>query len=83
MFHDKMIHRKNFEVGHKVLLYHSRLRLFPGNLRSRWIDPFEIIEVFSHGVVVIKKDDGNTFKINKHMLKPYNEICCTTSSKRS
>ena len=23
VFHDKMIHMKNFEVGQKVLLYHS------------------------------------------------------------
>ena len=32
VFHDKMIQRKHFEVGQKVLLYHSRLRLFPGKL---------------------------------------------------
>jgi hypothetical protein len=29
-FHDKMISRKEFKVGQKVLLYHSQLRLFPG-----------------------------------------------------
>ena len=34
-FHDQMISRKNFSVGQKVLLYHSRLKLFPGKLRSR------------------------------------------------
>ena len=27
--HDQMISKKNFEVGQKVLLYQSRLRLFP------------------------------------------------------
>ena len=68
-----MIQRKNFEVGQKVLLYHSRLRLFPGKLRSRWIGPFEIVEVFPHGAVSIKKDDGNVFKVNGHRLKPYLE----------
>ena len=35
VFHDKMISRKEFKVGQKVILYHSRLRLFPGKLRSR------------------------------------------------
>lgn len=30
-FHDKMILRKEFYVGQKVLLYNSRLTLFPGN----------------------------------------------------
>ena len=73
VFHDKMIQRKNFEVGQKVLLYHSRLRLFPRKLRSRWIGPYEIVEVFPHGAVSIKKDDGNVFKVNGHHLKPYLE----------
>ncbi|CAA0826200.1 Unknown protein [Striga hermonthica] len=34
-FHDKRTSRKQFVVGHKVLLYQSRLRLFPGKLRTR------------------------------------------------
>ena len=34
-WHDQMIGRKSFEVGQKVLLYQSRLRLFPGKLWSR------------------------------------------------
>jgi hypothetical protein len=32
--HDRIITRKEFNVGDKVLLYHSRLKLFPGKLRS-------------------------------------------------
>lgn len=28
-FHDKMISRREFKVGQKVLLYYSRLHLFP------------------------------------------------------
>nr|KAJ0228242.1 hypothetical protein LSAT_V11C100040580 [Lactuca sativa] len=35
LFHDKSITRKHFEQEHKVLLYHSRLELFSGKLRSR------------------------------------------------
>jgi hypothetical protein len=35
-FHDKNILRKTFTVGQQVLLYNSRLYLFPGKLRSRW-----------------------------------------------
>lgn len=34
IFHDKMVLRKTFEVGQKVLLFDLRLRLFPGKLRS-------------------------------------------------
>ena len=34
-FHDRMILRKEFSVGQKVLLFHSKHKLFPGKLRSR------------------------------------------------
>jgi len=35
--HDRMITRKEFHVGDKVLLYNSCLKLFLGKLSSRWI----------------------------------------------
>ncbi|XP_020418036.1 uncharacterized protein LOC109948741 [Prunus persica] len=73
-FHDKAIQRKTFEIGQKVLLFNSRLRLFPGKLRSRWYGPFVVINVFPHGAVEIQNDKtGNIFKVNGHCLKPYYE----------
>jgi len=36
--HDRMLTRKEFHVGDKALLYHSRLKLFSGKLRSRGLD---------------------------------------------
>ncbi|KAM2523470.1 hypothetical protein PS1_030287 [Malus domestica] len=33
-FHDKMIHTKSFAVGQKMLLFNSRIRLFPVQVRS-------------------------------------------------
>ncbi|KAM2867849.1 hypothetical protein COP2_023719 [Malus domestica] len=33
-FHDKMIHGKTFSIGQKVLLFNSRLRLFPVQIQS-------------------------------------------------
>ncbi|XP_020417999.1 uncharacterized protein LOC109948709 [Prunus persica] len=73
-FHDKAIQRKTFEIGQKVLLFNSRLRLFPGKLRSRWYGPFVVINVFPHGAVEIQNDKtGNIFKVNGHRLKPYYE----------
>jgi hypothetical protein len=74
-FHDNMIRGKHFVVGQKVLLYHSRLKLFPGKLRSRWIGPFVVTNVFPHGAVQIKGGrSGNEFKVNGHRLKPYFEV---------
>ena len=34
-WHDQKILRKEFKVGELVLLYNSRLKLFPGKLKSR------------------------------------------------
>ena len=66
-----MILRKNFVVGQKVLLFYSRLKLFSGKLRSRWIGPFVVTNVFTHGAVEIKNlKIGNAFKVNGHRLKP-------------
>ncbi|CAN6704221.1 unnamed protein product [Malus baccata var. baccata] len=53
-FHDKMIRAKTFAIGQKVLLFNSRLRLFPGKLRSKWVGPFIVTNVFPHGAVQIK-----------------------------
>ena len=46
VFHEKQILRKSFEPSQKVLLYNSRLHLFPKKLRSRWIGPFIVKNVF-------------------------------------
>ena len=35
-FHDKHLRRREFQVNQKVWLHNSRLRLFPGKLKSRW-----------------------------------------------
>ncbi|CAN6560260.1 unnamed protein product [Malus baccata var. baccata] len=71
-FHDRMIRSKTFSVGQKVLLFNSRLRLFPGKLRSRWIGPFIVTNVFPHGAVQIQSlRTQQEFKVNGHRLKPY------------
>jgi hypothetical protein len=72
--HDRMITRKEFNVGDKGLLYHSRLKLFPGKLHSRWIGPFVVSNVFSYGAVEITSLETNTvLKVNGHRLKPFYE----------
>ena len=35
-WHDRRFMRKEFKLGELVLLYNSRLRLFPRKLKSRW-----------------------------------------------
>ncbi|CAN6691927.1 unnamed protein product [Malus baccata var. baccata] len=73
-FHDKMLRGKTFTLGQKVLLFNSYLRLFPGKLRSKWVGPFVITNLFVHGAVQIKSlRTGQEFKVNGHRLKPYYE----------
>ncbi|CAN6579309.1 unnamed protein product [Malus baccata var. baccata] len=73
-FHDKMLRAKTFAIGQKVLLFNSRLRLFPGKLRSKWVGPFIVTNVFPHGAVQIKSlRMQQEFKVNGHRLKPYYE----------
>ncbi|CAN6586194.1 unnamed protein product [Malus baccata var. baccata] len=73
-FHDKMLRGKTFAIGQKVLLFNSRLRLFPSKLRSKWVGPFVVTNLFVHGAVQIKSlRTGQQFKVNGHRLKPYYE----------
>src|SRR3954464_8678786 len=72
--HDKFIQPKNFEVGQKVLLYNSRLKLFPRKLKSRWSGPFVIEKIYPHKAVdLIATNDGRVFKVNGARIKPYIE----------
>jgi hypothetical protein len=73
-FHDRMITRKEFHVRDKVFLYHSHLKLFPGKLRSCWIVPFVVSNVFPYDAVEITSLETNkVLKVNGHRLKPFYE----------
>jgi hypothetical protein len=73
--HDQNILRQSFEPGQKVLLYNSRMHLFPGKLRSQWTCPFIVRSVFSHGAIEIEDPrNDSTFKVNGQRLKPFLEL---------
>ncbi|XP_019242313.1 PREDICTED: uncharacterized protein LOC109222407 [Nicotiana attenuata] len=70
--HDRNIVERNFKPRDMVLLYNSRLRLFPGKLKSRWSGPFRVVEVFPSGVVEIAtENESHTFRVNGQRLKLY------------
>ncbi|XP_073035295.1 uncharacterized protein [Primulina eburnea] len=75
-WHDKLIVRKELKPGQQVLLFNSRLKLFPGKLKSRWSGPFSVETVYTHGAIELKCSDGRTFKVNGQRVKPYygNEV---------
>ncbi|RDY13143.1 gag-pol, partial [Mucuna pruriens] len=73
-FHDNRFLRKEFKVGQKVLLFHSRLKLIAGKLRSRWDGPFVITNVFPYGAVEVQDEANNkTFQVIGHQLKHFYE----------
>ncbi|KAL4281009.1 hypothetical protein GQ457_03G013030 [Hibiscus cannabinus] len=71
-WHDRKILPKDYQPGQQVLLFNSRLKLFPGKLKSRWSGPFIITHVSPHGAITIRSpQDDNEFKVNGQRLKLY------------
>lgn len=60
-----------FEPSQKVLLYNSRLHLFPHKLRSRWTCPIIVKTVYPYGTV--ENENPSTSKVNGQRLKPFLE----------
>nr|GFA87551.1 reverse transcriptase domain-containing protein [Tanacetum cinerariifolium] len=69
--HDSKIKNCIFNVGDLVLLFNSRLKIFSGNLKTRWSGPFTITEVYPYGTTKLSHADGLNFKANCHRLKHY------------
>ena len=64
MWHDQKIMWKEFRVGELVLLYNSRLKLFPRKLKSRWSGPYIVVSVTPFGAVTLKTNYRDEFKVN-------------------
>ena len=84
-YHDKKIILRQFMPGQMVLLFNSRLRLFPGKLKSKWSGPFMVKEVKPYGAVELEDPVTKAnWTVNGQRLKPYfgGEIdwCLTTIS---
>ncbi|GKE87646.1 reverse transcriptase domain-containing protein [Tanacetum coccineum] len=69
--HDSKIKNRVFNVGDRVLLFNSRLKIFSGKLKTRWTRPFTIAQVFPYGAIELSQTDGPNFKVNGHRLKHY------------
>ncbi|GKB33079.1 reverse transcriptase domain-containing protein [Tanacetum coccineum] len=69
--HDSKIKNCIFNVGDRVLLFNSRLKIFFGKLKTRWSGPFTITKVFPYGTIELSQPDGPNFKVNGHRVKHY------------
>ena len=70
-WHNQKILRREFKVGEQVLLYNSKLKLFLGKLKSRLSGPYTVLTSTPYGVVTLKTESGNEFKVNGQRLKHY------------
>ncbi|GJS66442.1 reverse transcriptase domain-containing protein [Tanacetum coccineum] len=69
--HNSKIKNHIFNVGDRVLLFNSRLKIFSGKLKTRWSGPFTITKVFPYGTIELSQPDGPNFKVNGHRVKHY------------
>ncbi|GJW38531.1 reverse transcriptase domain-containing protein [Tanacetum coccineum] len=58
--HDAKIKNRIFNVGDRVLLFNSRLKIFSGKLKSRWSGPFTVTQVFPYGTVELSQNTSPT-----------------------
>ncbi|XP_022041442.1 uncharacterized protein LOC110944024 [Helianthus annuus] len=72
--HDAKLRKKTFEVGQKVWLCNSRLKMFAGKLKTKWMGSYVIRRVGRFGDVDIQDEQTNKQQtMNGHRLKPYLE----------
>ena len=69
--HNSHIQPREFKEGQKVLLFNSRLKLFPGKLKSRWKGPYTIYRIYPYGATELYINYRGTFKVNGQCLKDY------------
>ncbi|XP_070006361.1 uncharacterized protein [Nicotiana sylvestris] len=71
-WHDKHIQHREFEPGQEVLLFNSRLKLFPRKLKSRWSGPFVVVSVKPQGAMELRDMSSiGTFLVNGQRIKHY------------
>ena len=70
-WHDQKILRREFKAGDQVLLFNSRLKLFPRKLKSKWSGPYTVMASTTFGEMTLKTNNGEEFKVNGQRLKHY------------
>ncbi|XP_015940114.1 uncharacterized protein LOC107465654 [Arachis duranensis] len=70
--HDIKLAPRSFKEGQRVFLYKSKLKLFPGKLKSRWSGPFLVTKVSPYGhIEIMEEKSQETFTVNGQRLKHY------------
>ena len=70
-WYDQQILKREFKAGDQVLLFNSRLRLFPGKLKSKWSGPYTVVSSTNFGEMTLRTSNQEEFKVNGQRLKHY------------
>ena len=70
-WHDQRILRREFNAGDQVLLFNSRLRLFPGKHKSKWSGPYTVVSSTQFRAMTLRTSNHEEFKVNGQRLKHY------------
>ncbi|XP_020987597.1 uncharacterized protein LOC110275721 [Arachis duranensis] len=71
-WHNRKISSSVFELSEKVLLFNSRLKLFPGKLKSCWTGPFVVTTVSPYGHIELQsRHSDERFIVNGQRVKHY------------
>jgi len=63
---------RNFHPGQYVLLFNSRLRLFLGKLKSKWLGSYVVKEVKAYGAIELEDSESHErWIVNGQRVKPY------------
>ena len=62
--HDQRILRREFKAGDQVLLFNSRLKLFPGKLKSKWSGPYTVVSSTQFGAMTLRTSNLGECKWN-------------------
>ena len=62
---------REFKIGYHVLLFNSRLKLFPRKLKTKWSGPYTVVASTTFRAMKLKTNNGEEFKVNGHRLKHY------------
>ena len=71
-YHDQRIIKRSFHPGQSVLLFNSRLGLFPRKLKSKWLGPFRVKQPLPYGAVELEDPQTQrSWTVNGQRLKHY------------
>ncbi|XP_052723794.1 uncharacterized protein LOC128193745 [Vigna angularis] len=74
-YHDRKLVKKVFNPEQQELLFNLRLKLFPGNMKSKWSGPFIVKGVHPHGAIELvdpaTNDPQRRWVVNGQRLKHY------------